>query len=56
MYPVDFCMKGTWKAFNPDIRKILKKKEKRCFFISVESENAPGIVPSAFSYFPNKSL
>lgn len=24
-----FCMKGTWKALNPDIRKILKNKEKK---------------------------
>ena len=56
MYPVDFLYEGNDESPNPDIRKILKKKEKRCFFISVESENAPGIVPSAFSYFPNKSL
>lgn len=28
----------------------------RCFFHFCGSENAPGIVPSAFPHFPNKSL
>lgn len=31
-------------------------KDSKMFFISTESENAPGGVPSAFFYFPNKSL
>ncbi len=32
MYPVDFCMKGTWKAFNPDIRKNFKEEGEKVFF------------------------